>query len=107
VTSDRTPGILLIIGSLVFGVGAAVGVPGVFTQRDPQARLRMLTERLRSWRIAQPLYGLGPIIAAAGVGSLAGDASAGGAWPVLAVACMALVIGVFYVLLLLVGVVVV
>jgi type II secretory pathway pseudopilin PulG len=57
-----TGGILLIVGSVVFGIGAAVGVPGALTQRDPQVRLRMLTERLRAWQVAQPLYGAGPVM---------------------------------------------
>jgi hypothetical protein len=43
----------------------------VFTDRDSQPRLRMLQARLPSWRAAQPLYGLGPVIAAAGFGWLA------------------------------------
>jgi len=43
----------------------------VFTERDHAARQRMLERRLGSWRLAQPLYGLGSIIAAAGVSSLA------------------------------------
>jgi hypothetical protein len=36
VTSGHTPGILLLVGSVVFGVGAAVGVPVVFAERDPR-----------------------------------------------------------------------
>lgn len=92
-TAHHTSGILLIVGSLVFMIGAAVGVPGVFTQRDPQTRLRMVTEQRRSWRIAQPLYGLGAIIAAAGIGSLAAETSGGRAKTALAVACLALAIG--------------
>jgi hypothetical protein len=55
-------------------------------------RLRMLTERLRAWQIAQPLYGAGPVVAAVGVGFLAA-ASAGGSRAVLAAACAALAIG--------------
>jgi len=43
----------MIIGSVVFWAGAAIGVPRVFTERDPQARLRMLEEGLRKWRMAQ------------------------------------------------------
>lgn len=92
-TTDRTAGILLVVGSVVFGVGAAIGVPGVFTQPDPQTRLRMLTERLGSWRVAQPLYGLGPMIAAAGVGWLAADAPDQATRAMFAAACLALVIG--------------
>jgi hypothetical protein len=92
VTTERTGGILLIVGSIVFMVGAAIGVPGVFTQRDPQVRLRMLTERLRAWQVAQPLYGAGPVIAAAGVALLAA-ASDEGSRAVLAASCAALAIG--------------
>ena len=69
-TSDHTPGLLLIVGSVVFLVGAAVGVPRVFTEPGPQARLRLLTDHRGMWHAAQPLYGLGPITAAAGVGWL-------------------------------------
>jgi hypothetical protein len=92
VTTERTGGILLIVGSVVFLVGAAVGVPRVFTQRDPQVRLRMLTERLRAWQVAQPLYGTGPVIAAAGVALLAA-ASDEGSRTALAASCAALAIG--------------
>jgi hypothetical protein len=94
VTTERIGGVLLIVGSVVFVIGAAVGVPGVFTQRDPQVRLRMLTERLRAWQLAQPLYGAGPAIAAAGVGFLAA-ASDGGSRALLAAGCAALAIGTF------------
>jgi hypothetical protein len=81
-----TGGTLLIAGSVVFFVGAALGVPGVFTESDPQERLRMLTQRRRAWQLAQPLYALGPLLCAAGVGALAG-----GAW--LAASCAALAAG--------------
>ncbi|HET7450088.1 MAG TPA: hypothetical protein VFJ78_05775 [Gaiellaceae bacterium] len=91
-TTDHTAGILLIIGSLVFLIGAAIGVPGVFMQRDPQVRLRMLTERLRAWRIAQPLYGVGPGIATVGVAFLAAT-SDGGSRAVLAASCATLAVG--------------
>ena len=83
----------MIVGSVVFGIGAAVGVPGVFTQRDPQVRLRMLGERLRAWRIAQPLYGVGPLVAASGVAFLAAS-SHEGSRAVLAAASVALALGV-------------
>jgi hypothetical protein len=92
VATDRAAGTLLIIGSAVFLVGAAIGVPGVFTQRDPEVRLRMLTAHLGRWRAAQPLYGLGPLVAAAGVGALAAGAS-GATRTLFAVSCAALVLG--------------
>jgi hypothetical protein len=82
----------MIAGSVVFLIGASVGVPRVFTQRDPQVRLRMLTERVRAWQVAQPLYGAGPVIAAAGVAFLAA-ASGEGSRAALAAASGALVIG--------------
>jgi hypothetical protein len=93
VSRDRVPGILLIAGSVLFLVGAAVGVPAVFAERDPGARLRLLRTHLRSWRAAQPLYGLGPLLAAAGVGGLSADAGDGAAPASLAAACVALVAG--------------
>ncbi len=91
-TTERTGGALLILGSVVFLVGAAVGVPGVFTERDPQVRLRMLASRLRAWQIAQPLYGAGPVITAAGVGFLAASSHAGGR-VALAISAAALAVG--------------
>jgi len=69
--------VLLIGGSVVFLVGAAIGVPRVFMEPDPDARLRLLRARPRAWRWAQPLYAGGPLLAAVGVVVLA--ASAGGA----------------------------
>ena len=94
VTASDTGGILLIGGSVVFLIGAAIGVPGVFTERDPEVPLRMLSERIRAWQIAQPLYGAGPVIASAGVAFLAA-ASPGGSRAVLAAASAALAIGAF------------
>jgi hypothetical protein len=93
VTRDHTPGILLVVGSVVFLVGAAVGVPAVFTEPDPQARLRMLTGHLGMWRAAQPLYGLGPVIVAVGVGYLAAAAPTRGSRAILAGACAAMAVG--------------
>ncbi len=92
-TTDHIAGVLLVIGAVVFGVGAAVGVPRVFTERDPVARLRMLEERQGMWRMAQPLYGLGPAIASAGVGSLAAEAPAGWTGVTFAAACLAMAVG--------------
>lgn len=86
-------GALLVLGSVVFLAGAAVGVPAVFAERDPGARLRLLEARLGSWRVAQPLYGLGPVIAAAGVGALAAGASDRATRAILAAACAALAVG--------------
>jgi hypothetical protein len=92
--TDQVAGILLISGSTAFGIGAAIGVPNVFTERDPKARLRMLEDRRGIWRVAQPFYGLGPIIASVGAGYLAAAAPTGG-WTrtVLAAASVTLVIG--------------
>lgn len=56
-TSARMAGVLLIAGSVIFYAGAAIGVPGVFTEPDLQQRLRMLTAarsrsgRRTGWRI--------------------------------------------------------
>ena len=92
-TTVETAGVLLIIGSVVFGVGAGIGVPRVFMERDPRVRQRMLEERRAIWRIAQPFYGLGAVIAAVGVGYLAVDAPTQASRATFAVACAALVVG--------------
>jgi hypothetical protein len=85
-------GILLIVGSVVFFIGAAIGVPRVFTEADPQVRLDMLRARLRAWQIAQPFYGVGALVAAAGVAFLAA-ASDGGSRALLAASSAMLAVG--------------
>ena len=85
-------GVVMVAGSALFLVGAAVAVPRVFTEPDHEERLRMLQERLVMWRLGQPLYAVGALVAALGVGSLAADSDAGSrAW--LAVSCGLLVVG--------------
>ena len=69
--ASSTAGVLMISGSVLFFVGAGVAVPRVFTEPDRDEKLRMLTERVWSWRLGQPLYALGALVAALGVGSLA------------------------------------
>jgi hypothetical protein len=70
----------MIAGSVIFLVGAAVGVPGIFAEPDRETRLRMIEERLFLWRLAQPFYAIGPLVASAGVGYLAvGSTDSGGA----------------------------
>jgi len=56
-TTVATAGLLLIVGSVVFVVGAAIGVPRVFSESNPQIREQLLKEHRRLWRIAQPFYG--------------------------------------------------
>ena len=56
---------------MLFFVGAGIAVPRVFTEPDRDEKLRMLTERVWWWRLGQPLYALGALVAAVGVGSLA------------------------------------
>jgi hypothetical protein len=68
-----TAGVFLIIGSVVFGVGASLGVPRVFTTSDTSARRRLLEQHPTAWRAAQPFYAAGPAVAAVGVGLLAVD----------------------------------
>jgi hypothetical protein len=81
--SMRAPALLLIFGSLIFGFGASIGVPGVFMLRDAQARLELLQRRMLYWRFSQPLYVIGPLIAAVGVillGRSADDDTAAAVW---------------------------
>lgn len=61
------PELVLTGGCLLFLVGAAVGVPSVFTTPDREVRRRLLAEHRRRWQWAQPLYAVGPVVAAVGV----------------------------------------
>ena len=76
-STSQVAGLLLVLGSVVFCVGAGIGVPRVHTEHDRQARLRMLQEGAVAWRVAQPFYLVGPLIVAAGVGVLATDVPSG------------------------------
>jgi hypothetical protein len=79
-------------GSGCFLVGAAIAVPRVFTERDPQRRLQLLEAHPTAWRLGQPLYALGAMAAAGGVGALATEAlSTSSGW--LAASCASLVLG--------------
>lgn len=69
----RTAAELLIVGSTIFGIGVAVGVPRVFATPERETRLRLLEHHRTAWQIAQPLYAVGPVIVAVGVGLLAVD----------------------------------
>ncbi|MHA6524729.1 hypothetical protein [Tessaracoccus sp. G1721] len=60
-------GWLMLLGSVVFFVGAAYGVPRVFTVREPDERLALLQAGADAWRRAQWLYAAGPLLAAMGV----------------------------------------
>ena len=83
-------GVLLVAGSVLFFLGAGVAVPRVFSEPDPQQRLRMLEEHLLLWRLGQPLYALGALVAAAGVGALAGEHEDRRAWLVVSSALLVL-----------------
>lgn len=61
----------LIAGAVIFLVGAAITVPRVFTEPDLEVRRQLLEERIGWWRLGQPLYALGALVAALGVGTLA------------------------------------
>jgi hypothetical protein len=60
-------GWLLLVGSLVFGAGVTIGVPGVFILRSAEERLALLESNARAWRLAQWPYAGGPVLAAVGV----------------------------------------
>jgi uncharacterized membrane protein YuzA (DUF378 family) len=92
VNTMQTAGVLFIAGSTIFNFGAGIGVPRIWTEPDPHARLRMLEERRTMWRIAQPFYGLGAITAGVGAGYLAVDAT-GRTRFLLSVACVAMIVG--------------
>ncbi|MBK6763825.1 MAG: hypothetical protein IPG68_11405 [Micrococcales bacterium] len=90
--ADTTAATALIAGSATFIAGAAIGVPRVFTEPDREQKWRLLSEHLLWWRLSQPLYALGALLAALGVGALAASGHAAArAW--LAVSCALLVVG--------------
>jgi hypothetical protein len=91
--SVQTAGLLFIVGSAVFDFGVGIGVPRVWMERDQNTRLRMLEAGRVSWRIAQPLVGLGAIIAGAGAGYLAVDAATRSSQVVFTIACAAMMGG--------------
>jgi hypothetical protein len=93
-SAQRIAAVTIIAGSLVFLIGAAIGVPRVFTTTDPDARLRLLQNGITSWRLAQPLYGLGPLLVAAGAVILTVDAATRRTSVAFAVASLSLFVGV-------------
>jgi hypothetical protein len=93
VNTIQIAGVLFTAGSTIFNFGAGIGVPRIWTEPDPHARLRMLEERRTMWRIAQPFYGLGAIIAGAGAGYLAVEATSRATQSLFSVACVAMIVG--------------
>jgi hypothetical protein len=82
----------MISGSAVFLAGAAIAVPRVFTEPDRQERRRLLEQQPVRWRVGQPGYALGAVLAAIAVGWLAAEATApADRW--LAASCSLLVLG--------------
>jgi hypothetical protein len=82
----------LIVGSALFLIGAGAAVPRVLTEPDREERQQMLQERLLLWRLGQPLYAGGALVAGLGVGLLAADDEAPSrAW--LVASCALLVLG--------------
>lgn len=65
--ASSTAGVLMISGSALFFVGAGIAVPRVFTEPDREEKRRMLAERPARWRLGQPFYALGALVAALGV----------------------------------------
>jgi len=73
---NTTAAAALIAGSATFIAGAAIGVPRVFSEPDREQKWRLLSEHPHLWRLSQPLYALGALTAALGVGALAAAADA-------------------------------
>lgn len=84
--------VLVVAGSVVFLLGAAIGVPRVFTTADPQERADLLAANVVRWRSAQVPYAAGPLLVAVGIG-LAGRDRAWSVGLVLTVAFLSLVAG--------------
>jgi hypothetical protein len=85
--------IVVLVGSALFLVGAGVAVPRVFTESDRVRRLHMLETDLVRWRVGQPLYAAGALVAAVGVGVLAASAASGPGRAALAASGVLLLVG--------------
>lgn len=57
----------IVAGSIAFLVGASFGVPSIFMTADQDRRRELLLAHRTRWRLAQPTYGFGPVLAALGV----------------------------------------
>ena len=68
------------------------GCRGSSPSRSPESRLRLLESHLLWWRLSQPLYAGGALLAALGVGSLAAEGEGPGT-SLLWVSCALLVVG--------------
>jgi hypothetical protein len=82
----------MIAGSLMFFGSAAAAVPRVYTEPDSAVRVRMLEDHLLLWRLGQPPFAFGALIAGLGVGALAA-ASKRSSQTMLALSCGLLVVG--------------
>lgn len=88
-----TATVTVLVGSAIFLVGAGIGVPRVFTEPDRARKLRMLDEQIVRWRVAQPLYAIGPLVAGTGVGLLAAEVGPGSPRIWIALSCLLLLAG--------------
>ena len=85
--------ILVLTGSAMFLVGAAIAVPRVFTEPDREQKFRMLETSLVWWRVGQPLYATGALVASGGIGFLAASAASGSGRGWLIVSCLLMLVG--------------
>ena len=88
-----TATVTVLVGSAIFLVGAGIGVPRVFTEPDRAKKARMLDEQIVRWRVAQPLYAIGPLVAGTGVGLLAAEVGPGSPRIWIALSCLLLLAG--------------
>ena len=90
--ASSAAGVLMIAGSVMFFISATMAVPRIYTESDSAVRIRMLEDHLLLWRLGQPLFAVGALAAALGVGSLAADSTAS-SQTMLASSCGLLVVG--------------
>ncbi len=83
----------VLAGSALFLVGASIAVPRVFTEPDHERKLRMLETGLVRWRLGQPLYAAGTLVASVGIGFLAASAAAGPGRAWMTVSCLFMMVG--------------
>jgi hypothetical protein len=70
----QTPATLLLLGSIVFVVGAFLPVSRLYTLRAAEARLALMQERSAQWQTHLAMMGAGAAIAVS-IGLLRGGGS--------------------------------
>ena len=70
-STERVAAIILLVGSVLWMIGAGMPVWRVFVTPTPAAKLEIIASNRTAWITSQVLFGLGASIAATGLGFVA------------------------------------